>query len=172
MSVNQSISKISKEDLKDAFSRWATGVTVVTARAGNRILGMTVSAFSEVSLEPPLVLVCADKTSNTHTLIAESQAFAVHILRRGQEELSNLFASKEDEHRRFDDLEHTSGTTGAPLLAGTLAMFDCRVRDAHEAGDHVIYVGEVVDLRLGDLDDPAIRGPLMFYGRRYHALTP
>jgi 3-hydroxy-9,10-secoandrosta-1,3,5(10)-triene-9,17-dione monooxygenase reductase component len=162
---------ISKDALKDAFSRWATGVTIVTARSGDRILGMTVSAFTEVSLEPPLVLVCADKTSNTHPLIAESQAFAVHILRRGQEKLSNLFASKKDEHRRFDGLEHKSGATGAPLLPGTLATFDCRVRNAHDAGDHIIYVGEVVDLRLGELDDSASGGPLMFYGREYRSLT-
>jgi flavin reductase (DIM6/NTAB) family NADH-FMN oxidoreductase RutF len=162
---------ISKEDLKDAFSRWATGVTIVTARAGDRILGMTVSAFTEVSLDPPLVLVCADKTSNTHQLIAESGAFAVHLLRRNQEDLSNLFASKKDEHRRFDNLDPESGATGAPLLPGALATFDCRVRDAHEAGDHILYVGEVVDLRLGDPDDAESRGPLMFYARKYRSLS-
>ena len=168
MSIDETVSK---EDLKSAFSRWATGVTIVTARAGDRILGMTVSAFSEVSLEPPLVLVCADKTSNTHSLIAKSGAFAVHILRRGQEELSNLFASRKDEHRRFDDLEYENGATGAPLLSGMIATFDCRVRDAHEAGDHIIYVGEVIDLRLGDPDDAASEGPLMFFDRQYRSLT-
>lgn len=162
---------IDKDDLIDAFSRWATGVTIVTARVGDRVLGMTVSAFTEVSLDPPLVLVCADKTSNTHPLIAESQAFAVHILRRDQEELSNLFASKEDEHRRFDDLDYETGATGAPLLAGALARFDCRVRDAHDAGDHVIYVGEVVELQLGEVGDREAGGPLMFYDRRYRSLT-
>ena len=63
---------VSIEQLKDVFSRWATGVTIVTSRAGERIHGMTVSAFTEVSLDPPLVLVCADKGSNTHPVIAEA----------------------------------------------------------------------------------------------------
>jgi len=161
---------VKKDDLIDAFSRWATGVTIVTARAGDRVLGMTVSAFTEVSLARPLVLVCANIDSKTHPLIAESQAFAVHILRRDQEELSNLFASKEDEHRRFDDLDYQSGATGAPLLAGAIARFDCRVRDAHDAGDHFIYVGEVVDLQLGEVGNPA-DGPLMFFDRKYRSLT-
>ncbi len=162
---------ISKDDLKDAYSRWATGVTIVTARAGDRILGMTVSAFTEVSLDPPLVLVCADKSSNTHELIAESQAFAVHILRRDQEALSNLFASKKDEHRRFEGLDYQTGSTGAPLLPGVIATLDCRVRDAHDAGDHIIYVGEVVGLELGDSGDAGAGDPLVFYDRKYASLT-
>ncbi|MGE4605889.1 MAG: flavin reductase family protein [Myxococcota bacterium] len=162
---------IDRDDLRDAFSCWATGVTIVTARAGDRILGMTVSAFSEVSLDPPLVLLCADKTSNTHALISESQSFAVHILRRDQEELSNLFASKEDEHRRFDDLDYHRGETGAPLLDGMIATFDCRVRGAHGAGDHIIYVGEVVGLQRGDLDDSGVGDPLIYYDRKYCSLT-
>ena len=112
-----------------------------------------------------MVLVCADKTSNTHPLIAESGAFAVHILRRDQEELSNLFASKEDEDLRFADLDYHSGATGAPLLRGTIATFECRVKDAHDAGDHIIYVGEVIDLQLGEGE------PLMFYQREYRSLT-
>ncbi len=137
-------------------------MTVVTARAGDRIHGMTVSAFTEVSLDPPLVLVCADKTSLTHPVIAEGRVFAVNILARGQQELSRRFASKEEEHRRFEGLAYRTGKTGAPLLENTVAALDCRVVAAHDAGDHVIYVGEVEEVQLS-----ADREPLLYHGGRY-----
>ena len=155
----------SREELKNAYARWATGVTIVTARAGDRIHGMTVSAFNEVSLDPPLVLVCIDRTSSTHALIAEGKVFAVNILERGQADLSNLFASEEDEGRRFVGLDYETGVTGAPLLAGTLASLDCRLTATHDAGDHFIFVGEVIDLRLFEGE------PLMFHDRTYRGLT-
>jgi len=144
----------SQAELKNAYARWATGVTIVTARAGDRIHGMTVSAFTEVSLEPPLVLVCIDRTSGTQPVIAEGGVFAVNILARGQESLAKRFAS-----------DGATGETGAPRLAGSVASLDCRLEAAHEAGDHIIYVGEVVGLQLSDGD------PLLFYNRGYCGLT-
>jgi flavin reductase (DIM6/NTAB) family NADH-FMN oxidoreductase RutF len=156
---------VSTDELKQVFSRWATGVTIVTARAGDRIHGMTVSAFTEVSLEPPLVLVCADKTSLTLPVIAEGGVFAVNVLAREQEALSNRFASKQDEHRRFEGLEYETGKTGAPLIPGTVACLDCRVVATHEAGDHLIFVGRVEDLRRSD------REPLLYYRSAYRGLA-
>ena len=153
---------VSHDDLKKVLSCWTTGVTVVTARAGDRVHGMTVTAFTEVSLTPPLVLVCADKASLTHPVIAEGGVLAVNILARGQEELSRRFASKEQEHRRFEGLAYQTGKTGAPLLADTVAALDCRVVAAHDAGDHVIYVAEVEELRIGEG-----REPLLYHGGRY-----
>ncbi len=155
----------SKEQLKGAYARWATGVTIVTARVGDRVHGMTVSAFTEVSLDPPLVLVCADRSSNTHPLIAEGGVFAVNVLSASQQALSDLFASKKDEERRFVDLDYETGETGAPLLPGAIAQLDCRVTAVHEAGDHLIYVGEVVDVRLSG------GPPLIFYDRGYRSLA-
>ena len=127
---------------------------------------MTVSAFAEVSLDPPLVLVCADKASNTHPLIETGGVFALNLLASDQVALSNLFASKRDEERRFVGLDYETGETGAPLIAGALAALDCRVRHAHAAGDHVIYVGEVVGLRRSD------REPLVYYEGAYRKLAP
>ena len=155
----------SQAELKNAYARWATGVTIVTTRAGDCIHGMTVSAFTEVSLEPPLVLVCIDRTSNTQPAIAEGGVFAVNILARGQQPLAKRFACSEAEDGRFLDLHCETGTTGAPLLAGSVASLDCRLVTAHEAGDHIIYVGEVVGVRLSDGD------PLLFYKRGYCRLT-
>ena len=155
----------SQAELKNVYARWATGVTIVTARAGDRIHGMTVSAFTEVSLEPPLVLVCIDRTSDTQPVIAEGGVFAVNILARDQEALAKLFACDEAEDRRFLDLQCETGVTGAPLLAGSVASLDCRVESAHEAGDHIIYIGQVVGLHLSDGD------PLLFYNRGYCGLA-
>jgi len=156
---------ISQAELKNAYARWATGVTIVTARVGDRIHGMTVSAFTEVSLEPPLVLVCIDRESGTQPVIADGGAFAVNILARDQESLAQRFACSEAEDRRFVDLHWEAGVTGAPLLAGSIASLDCRLETAHEAGDHIIYVGEVVELHLSDGD------PLLFYDRDYRSLA-
>lgn len=127
---------------------------------------MTVSAFASVSLDPPLVLVCADKSSITHGLIAEGGVFAVHVLARDQEELSNRFASKKDEHRRFEGLEWTTAASGAPILPGAVAVLDCRVVGAHDAGDHVIYVGDVVETH-GDGGEP-----LLYHEGVYRSLDP
>ena len=152
---------ISLDDYKKVLGSFATGVTIVTARVGERIHGMTVSAFTEVSLDPPLVLVCADKGSDTLPLIAEGKVFAVNILARDQDDLSNRFASKKNEDKRFDGLDYETGETGAPLIAGTVASLDCRVVAVHDAGDHVIYIGEVQDLRVSD------REPLLYLRGSY-----
>jgi flavin reductase (DIM6/NTAB) family NADH-FMN oxidoreductase RutF len=152
-------------ELKKVLARRVSGVAVVTARAGDVIHGMTASAFTEVSLVPPLVLVCAEKTANTHPVIARGGVFALNLLAHDQAELSDRFASKRDEERRFVGLDYETGVTGAPLLAGTVATLDCRVRAAHDAGDHVIYVGEVVDLRRSERD------PLVYLDGGYRALS-
>lgn len=152
--------------LRHAMSRWASGVTIVTARGGGKIHGMTVSAFASVSLEPPLVLVCADQSSHTHEVVAEAGAFAVHVLAVGQEELSTRFADKRLEDVRFEGLEWRPGVTGSPILEGGVAVLDCAVHAAHEAGDHVLYVGrvEAVELRDGE--------PLCYHRGGYRRLAP
>lgn len=157
--------RVDAEQFKAAMARWATGVTIVTARAGERVHGMTVSDFAGVSLEPPLVLVCADKRSNTHPLIAEGGCFAANFLAAGQEALSNRFASKRQEWRRFEGLECGEAATGAPLIPGALVSLDCRVVAAHDAGDHVIYVGRVEAVVEGEGE------PLVYYDGGYHSLA-
>ena len=156
---------VSPDDLKKVLSCRASGVSIVTSRDGDKIHGMTVSAFTEVSLDPPLVLVCADKGSNTHPVIEAGRVFAVNVLAADQQDLSNKFASKKDEHRRFEGLDYDTGDTGAPLIAGTVANFDCRVVAAHDAGDHVIYVGHVEGARRSDKE------PLVYYGSAYRQLS-
>ncbi len=125
---------------------------------------MTVSAFSSVSLDPPLVLVCADRASDTRSVIDRSGVFAVHVLGREQGELSALFADKAREEERFLDLPVEEGATGAPILPGALVALDCRVVARHEAGDHLIYVGHVEAARIGEGE------PLLYYRGRYREL--
>lgn len=125
---------------------------------------MTVSAFSSVSLDPPLVLVCADRASDTRSLIDRSGVFAVHVLGRDQEELSARFADKAREEERFRGLRLHEAATGAPILPGALVALDCRVVARHEAGDHLIYVGRVEAIREGEGE------PLLYYRGRYRAL--
>jgi flavin reductase len=153
------------ERFRQALAQWASGVTIVTSRSGDVVHGMTVSAFTSVSLDPPLVLVCADKASSTHGVIAESGSFAAHVLTAGQGELSSLFADKQREAERFVGRAWSEGATGAPILEEALAVLDCKVVAAHDAGDHVIYVGSVEEARLGAGE------PLLYYHGRYRQLA-
>ena len=157
---------IDAEGFKQVLAHWISGVTIVTTRAGDLVHGMTVSAFTEVSLDPPLVLVCADKGSNTHPVIAAGKVFAVNVLASDQADLSNRFASKKLENSRFDELAYTTGETGAPLLDGVVANLDCRLVAAHDHGDHVVYVGEVVEVRFHG------REPLLYHAGSYGVFSP
>jgi flavin reductase (DIM6/NTAB) family NADH-FMN oxidoreductase RutF len=150
---------------RSLLSSWASGVTIVTSRAGSRVQGMTVSAFCSVSLTPPLVLVCASKDAITHGIIQDSKVFSVSVLASDQSELSNRFASKKDEHRRFEGLPCEDGATGCPRIPGAVACLDCRVVEAVDAGDHVVYIGEVV---AGDVGSAQ---PLVFFRSRYATLV-
>lgn len=155
---------VGRETFKRGLRHWASGVTIVTSRSGERIHGMTVSAFASVSLEPPLVLVCADEESDTHRVIQEGGVFAANVLAAGQEALSERFAIEGNEAQRFDGVDWKPGATGSPLLAGCLVSLECRVVGTHEAGDHVIHVGQVEEVHGG-------KGvPLVYYHGGYHAL--
>jgi flavin reductase (DIM6/NTAB) family NADH-FMN oxidoreductase RutF len=158
---------VDAESFKRALGSWASGVTIVTSQHGGERLGMTVSAFSSVSLAPPLVLVCADKGSNTNALIQKSHAFTVNVLAAGQSALSNLFADKKRESIRFDGLDCKSGATGCPRLPGVLAVLDCRVREAVDAGDHWVYIGDVEAAEIA-----ADKDPLVYHRGAYKGLVP
>jgi flavin reductase (DIM6/NTAB) family NADH-FMN oxidoreductase RutF len=153
------------EHFRTVLGSWATGVTIVTSRHGDHVHGMTVSAFSSVSLDPPLVLVCADRSSNTNQLIQRSRVFTVSILEQGQEELSNRFASKKYEDVRFDGLKCDDGATGCPHIPGAFATLDCRVSEVVDAGDHSVFIGLVEAAETSDAD------PLLYYRGAYRKLA-
>lgn len=149
---------------KKALRGWASGVTVVTSRADEKIHGMTVSAFSSVSADPPLVLVCANSTSTTHAVIEEGGVFAVNILAEHQRDVSDLFASFEHEDSRLERVGWTEGETGAPLIDEALASLECTVVSAYREGSHTIYIGRVEAVHTTDA------APLLYYQGRYRSL--
>jgi flavin reductase (DIM6/NTAB) family NADH-FMN oxidoreductase RutF len=120
-----------------------------------------VSDFSGVSLDPPLAVVCAAKSSVTTGLIKEGQCFGVNVLRVSQDSLSNKFASKKDEFKRFEGVETFEAITGAPLIRDALVNLDCRVVAIHDAGDHVLCVGEIEEAHVSDGE------PLLFFRGGY-----
>jgi flavin reductase (DIM6/NTAB) family NADH-FMN oxidoreductase RutF len=151
-------------DFRRALGQFAAGVTVVTTRdAQGRSLGLTVTAFASVSLEPPLVLICVDHRSEAHFGFRHAGLFGISILAEGQEEVSRRFAV--GGAAKFKGLELGKGSTGLPLIPGALAHLECRVSSTHVAGDHTIYVGEVLsaEVRPGR--------PLLYHDRDYRRLA-
>ncbi|MCP4037088.1 MAG: flavin reductase family protein [bacterium] len=157
---------VSAEDFKASLGCRATGVSIVTSRDGDRIHGMTVSDFASVSLEPPLVLVSASKTTRTLELILAGKCFALNILTAEQQDLSNLFASKSKEGTRFEGLETREAVTGSPLIPGAKVNLDCTLEATHEAGDHVLCVGRVEYVKIREAEEP-----LVYYQGHYRDLV-
>ena len=146
-----------------ALGQFATGVTIVTTRdAHGQPMGLTVNAFSSVSLDPPLVLVCIDRRSETHDGFEASHVFGISVLREDQEHFSQRFSQSGREKFAARDLH--LGEVGVALVPGALAHIECRVVSATQAGDHTIYVGEVVRLAV------AAGQPLLFHASEYGRL--
>jgi flavin reductase (DIM6/NTAB) family NADH-FMN oxidoreductase RutF len=138
---------VDSSSFRQALAQFASGVTVVTTRdAAGDPMGLTVSAFCSVSLSPPLVLVSVDMGSEAHAGFRDSGVFAVSILAEGQDDVSRLFARPGP--AKFRDFPLTAGQRGLPLVPDALAHLECEVRAAHPAGDHVLYVGEIVALAV------------------------
>jgi flavin reductase (DIM6/NTAB) family NADH-FMN oxidoreductase RutF len=158
---------ITSQEFRAALGAFATGVTVITTYGEQHAYGMTANAFSSLSLDPPLILVCARLVSEGTEHIRRNGIFAVNILAADQEPLSRYFSSKDRPRGAdaFRDVPHAVGATGAPLLEGVLAYLDCRLHASHESGDHEIFIGEV--LALGVAPD---KQPLLFHGGGYRLL--
>lgn len=140
---------IDDEDFRAALGRFASGVTVVTTKdAAGNLHGITVSAFCSVSLDPPLVLICIEKTTASHYAFEESAIFVVNILGESQAAVSQQFA--EPYLDKFDGVEYTIGGLGAPVLANALVNLECRLRHSLSGGDHSIFVGEVESVTVSD----------------------
>jgi flavin reductase (DIM6/NTAB) family NADH-FMN oxidoreductase RutF len=158
---------ISTGQFKAALRHWPSGVSVVTTRVGALNAGMTVSAFFSVSLAPPLVAVCLDRKAATLGLIAQSGRFAVNVLSAAQSQLSDRFAAKDNEPTRFDGVALDAvEAAGSPLISGAVLHLDCELTASHDAGDHVLCVGEV---GVAIIHEGA---PLIYHAHGYHLLTP
>ncbi|MCU0308121.1 MAG: flavin reductase family protein [Thermoleophilia bacterium] len=155
---------VDPDAFRDALSRWASGVTVVTARGPEGRVGLTASAFSSLSLHPPLILVCIGHASSAHDVLCAAEGFAVHLLREDQQDVSNRFARSSED--KFAGLEVETGAFGAPLLDDVLARMVCERHDVFDGGDHSILVGRVLGAETHDAT------PLLYWRGGYRALTP
>ncbi|MEO8606471.1 MAG: flavin reductase family protein [Chloroflexota bacterium] len=152
---------------KHVMRQWASGVTVITTLSGEKLIGVTASAFNSVSADPPLVLVCLNRKLYTHGVIEEAGLFAVNILSAEQGDIGKLFAGMMPSVAdRFTGLAYTTAVTGCPILPDTAGWLDCELRYAYPAGDHTIFVGEVVAAAAPDNADP-----LVYHSHRWGQFT-
>ena len=151
-------------EFRKAMGAFATGVTIISVDLDGEVHGMTANAFTSVSLDPKLVLVCVDHSTRTHAHLHSKKRFGINVLCEDQRAVSEYYARPERTHEhaeaeagtRFDRTIH-----GIPILHGALAYFECRLQSAQDAGDHTIFIAEVeeVVVRAGD--------PLLFFRGRY-----
>jgi flavin reductase (DIM6/NTAB) family NADH-FMN oxidoreductase RutF/DNA-binding MarR family transcriptional regulator len=143
--VTETGAKFTSRDLRGALSSFATGVTIVTTRdLQDAPVGMTASSFNSVSMDPPLILWSVTKTSLTAPAFEAAEHFAVHILASDQIELSNRFATRGED--KFGSVEWHEDENRVPILEGACVRFDCKTWNIYDGGDHLIIVGEVLDV--------------------------
>ena len=153
-------------EFRTALGMFATGVTIVTARAANgKLVGLTANSFNSVSLQPPLVLWSLARAAGSMAVFSAGSHYAINVLAADQQELAQRFATKGVD--RWSGVVHSEGVAGAPLLAGAAATFECFNRSRYDEGDHVIFVGEVE--RCAHRADAS---PLLFHGGRFYAEHP
>jgi len=160
---------ITTTDFRHALGQFATGVTVITVeRAPNSAYGMTANAFTSVSLDPLLILVCVDQRSHVLRLLQQKGIFGVNVLKDTQEALSVYFAqpNQTPEAEEPLDVRYRWTSNGVPLLEDALAHLVCRVVASYMAGDHTIFLGEVQTAELFSGD------PLLFFRSQYRQIAP
>jgi flavin reductase (DIM6/NTAB) family NADH-FMN oxidoreductase RutF len=155
---------VDKNELRRVMGHFATGVTVITTcdESGNPF-GLTANAVSSVSLVPPLILVCVDKKADTYPYFERSKVFVVNILSDAQEGISRRFATSGIE--KFDGIGYHKNESGCAVLDDAVGHIDCRIVQAHDAGDHTVYIGEVETVDANDVP------PLLFFRGGYRKLA-
>ncbi len=156
-----------QEEFRRALGCFATGVTVITVANDDRIEGMTANAFTSVSLDPMLVLVCVDHKARTHAHLHARKRFGINVLSEGQRKISEHYAEVDRDPARaeseagakFDRTRH-----GTPVLHAALAYLECRLQTAQDAGDHTIFIAEVEDVVVREGQ------PLLYFQSRYRKI--
>lgn len=156
----------SSSEFRNALGMFATGVTIVTARAQDgTLVGLTANSFNSVSLSPPLVLWSLARAAGSMAAFSAGSHYAINILSAEQQDLARQFAARDGD--RFAHVQFMPGAGGAPLIAGAVATFECFNRSRYEEGDHVIFVGEVERCH----HQPGA-SPLLFHGGRFYSEHP
>jgi flavin reductase (DIM6/NTAB) family NADH-FMN oxidoreductase RutF len=157
---------VGSEDFKKALQLWASGVAVVTSHSDKYgMRGMTVTAFSSVSAEPPQILVCVNQSADTGENIDQNQRFVVNILNVNQQDVSNNFSGGSSQEERFANAAWHIGSTGVPILDDSIMSMECKVVEKVRAGTHWVIIGEVQDAscRSGE--------PLLYFRGHYRELA-
>lgn len=149
-------------EFRNAMGNFSTGVTVISVKDGEEVHAMTANAFSSVSLEPPIILVCIDNRANSLNLIKKAGVFGVNFLKDEQINISKFFAKQKVDAEPSFSFDITEN--GAPLLNDSLANLDCKVIQEVEAGDHTVFLGEVLGLNINE------GNPLCFFKGQYRGL--
>ena len=158
---------LSANDFRKAMGCFATGVTIITVDQEGEVHGMTANAFTSVSLNPPMVLVCVDHRARTHAHLQARKRFGVNVLSADQQAISEYYARSDEAHQhaevagaRFARTKH-----GTPVLEDALAYLECRLHKAQSAGDHTIFIAEVehVEVREGE--------PLLYFRSQYRDIA-
>ena len=152
---------------RNTLGRFATGVTVVTVNDGEISRGMTANAFSSVSLDPPLILVCVDEKATCLEMIRNAKKFNVNFLAEEQKEISDWFAGKgRDAEDQFSELEYDMGENATPVLKGNIGLLECELYNEVPGGDHVIFIGLVTRA----LFEEDVKAPLLYYASSYRKM--
>lgn len=155
------MSDIDSLAFRDTLGTFATGVVIATGARDSTPAGFAAQSFFALSLEPPLVGLCPAKTSSSWPRIRETGSFCINVLAEHQRSVCEVFARSGID--KFAEIPWRSGVTGSPIIEGVKAYVDCEIAEEHDAGDHTIAVGRVVDLAV--LDDD--HGPLLFFKGAY-----
>jgi len=159
---------VTQAEFRKAMGSFATGVTVITVDYEGEVHGMTANAFTSVSLDPLLVLVCVDHRARTHAHLHARKRFGVNVLSENQQVISEYYArpspthsyAEQEAEARFDRTKH-----GTPVLHGALAYLECRLHSAQDAGDHTIFIAEVEDVVVREGD------PLLYFRAEYRKIA-
>ncbi|MFN8531701.1 MAG: flavin reductase family protein [Anaerolineae bacterium] len=160
---------VDAQTMRDTMRYWVSGVSIVTTQHEGQRGGMTVSAFTSISVEPPQILICLNKGISSLPLLQASGAFAVNILAAHQLYLSDLFGGRvplPEGADRFEGLTLKTAVTGAPILTESLGYLDCRVKQQFDGETHWVIIGEVVATATHNM----VPFPLVYYNRKYRAL--
>lgn len=160
---------LTQEAFRRAMGVFATGVTVVTVANEDKVEGMTANAFTSVSMDPMLVLVCVDHKARTHAHLHARKRFGINVLSEEQRRVSEHYAqvdrdparAESEAGARFDRTQH-----GTPVLRGALAYLECRLQSTQDAGDHTIFIAEVEEVVVRE------GRPLLYFKSTYHTIGP
>jgi flavin reductase len=158
-------SSISPADFKLGMRRLASGVVLIATECDGERFGLTATAVMSISADPPTLMICVNRSASAHEALSRSGCFTVNLLGGEDRAIADLFSSSKHRAQRFSDREWGRLTTGAPVLLGSLASFDCRIVQTLPSPSHTLYFGEVIDLKM--FTDEI--NPLLYWNGSYHS---